>query len=35
VWSAEITGERSERLTSQEDPNTGVWLIREYKLAGN
>ena len=32
TWSAEITGPRSARLTSQPDPATGVQLIREFAL---
>jgi lysophospholipase L1-like esterase len=32
-WQSEITGPRSARLTSQEDPSTGVQLIREFELA--
>ena len=31
-WQAEVTGERSARLTSQPDPATGVQLIRDFKL---
>ena len=31
-WHAEITGERSARLTSQQDPATGVQLIRDFNL---
>ena len=33
-WSAEITGPRAARLTSQPDRATGVQLIREFELAG-
>lgn len=32
-WSGEITGKRSARLTSQEDPSTGTQLVRDFKLA--
>jgi hypothetical protein len=32
VWTAEITGPRSARLTSEKDSSTGVQLIREFKL---
>ena len=31
-WTAEITGPRSARLTSQEDPSPGVQLIRDFVL---
>ena len=31
-WKAEITGPRAARLISQEDPATGVQLIREFRL---
>jgi hypothetical protein len=31
-WTAEITGPYSARMTSVEDKNTGVQLIRDYKL---
>lgn len=31
-WEGEIVGERSARLTSQIDPNTGVQLIRDFEL---
>lgn len=33
AWSAEITGPRSARLTSQVDRATGVMLFREFTLA--
>ena len=32
-WTGEITGERSARLTSQEDGGTGTQLVREFVLA--
>ena len=32
-WQGEITGDRSARLTSQYDPESGVRLIRTFKLA--
>lgn len=32
-WEAEITGDRSARLTSQRDEATGVRLIRDFVLA--
>ena len=32
AWDAEITGERSARLTSQVCPETGVRLIRDFEL---
>jgi hypothetical protein len=32
-WTAEITGDRSARLTSRKDPATGVRLIRDFELA--
>ncbi|MFG0287127.1 MAG: esterase, partial [Rhodopirellula sp. JB044] len=31
-WDAEITGNRSARLTSQYDPKSGVRLVREFQL---
>jgi hypothetical protein len=31
-WTAEITGPRAARLTSMEDPATGVQLIRDFVL---
>lgn len=31
-WTAEITGPRSARMTSQKDPSVGVQLIREFRL---
>jgi len=31
-WQGEIIGDRTARLTSQPDTNTGVQLIREFKL---
>ncbi|MEZ6061490.1 MAG: hypothetical protein R3C19_14185 [Planctomycetaceae bacterium] len=34
-WTAEITGPRSARMTSQDDPNTGVRLIRSFTLAAD
>jgi len=34
-WKSEITGDRSARLTSQYDPESGVRLIRDFKLAAN
>ena len=32
AWQAEIIGPRAARLTSQEDPATGLQLIREFRL---
>jgi hypothetical protein len=32
AWTAEIIGPRTARLTSQEDPATGVQLVRDFKL---
>ena len=32
AWRAEIIGPRTARLTSAEDPATGVQLVREFKL---
>lgn len=32
AWRVEITGPRTARLTSVEDPATGVQLIRDFKL---
>lgn len=32
TWTAEITGPRTARLTSSEDDNTGVQLIRDFML---
>lgn len=32
TWTAEVTGPRAARLTSQPDAATGVQLIREFKL---
>jgi hypothetical protein len=32
-WTAEITGDRAARLTSQQDPTLGLILTREFKLA--
>lgn len=34
TWTAEVTGPRSARLTSQPDAATGVQLIREFTLDG-
>lgn len=34
-WTAKITGERSATLTSQNDPATGVQLVREFQLAAD
>ena len=34
-WDAEITGPRSARLSSVEDPVSGVQLIRDFKLDKN
>lgn len=34
-WTAEITGPYSARMTSVEDKNTGVQLIRDFKLDKN
>ena len=34
-WQGEITGDRSARLTSQFDPESGVRLIRDFKLAAD
>ena len=31
-WQVRITGERAARLTSQQDPATGVQLIRDFEL---
>lgn len=31
-WTAEITGDRSAKLTSQRDENCGVQLVREFEL---
>jgi hypothetical protein len=32
AWTAEITGERSAKLTSQKDESSGVQLTREFEL---
>jgi hypothetical protein len=32
AWTAEITGPRMARLTSQRDPNTGIQLVRNFYL---
>lgn len=32
AWRAELIGPRTARLTSEEDPATGVQLVREFKL---
>jgi hypothetical protein len=34
-WTAEITGPRAARLTSQPDAATGVQLVREFRLDAN
>ncbi len=34
-WKAEITGPRTARMTSVECPNTGVQLVREFRLDKN
>lgn len=34
-WTAEITGPRSAQMISQEDPSTGVQLIRHFRLDEN
>ncbi len=31
-WTAEITGPRAAKMTSKEDPGTGVQLVREFAL---
>lgn len=31
-WTAEVTGPRMARLTSQRDPNTGIQLVRNFYL---
>lgn len=31
-WAYEITGPRSARLTSEDDPSTGVRLVRDFRL---
>jgi len=35
AWKAEAIGPRAARLTSAEDPATGVQLVREFKLEEN
>jgi hypothetical protein len=32
AWRAEVIGPRTARLTSEEDPATGVQLVRDFKL---
>ena len=34
-WTGEITGDRSAKLTSQRDPQSGVQLLREFNLASD
>ncbi len=34
-WEAEVIGPRAARLTSQEHPETGVQLVREFRLAAS